>query len=76
MGPTADPWGTLYVINIIPLFCGEAVTPAAPGGALGYAWILTAGPNRTLQTPFTAQRLGADVDDVGLPLSKRAVQAP
>lgn len=75
-GPTADPWGTVYVINIIPLFCAEPVTSAAPAGALGYAWILTAGPNRTLQTPFTAQRLDADVDDVGIPLSKRAVQAP
>src|SRR5688572_12277468 len=47
-----DPWGTVYLINVIPLFCGETVTSSAPGGALGFAWILSAGPNRTLQTPF------------------------
>lgn len=70
-----DPWGTVYLINVIPLFCGETVTAAAPGGALGFAWILSAGPNRTLQTPFTANRVAVDADDAGVPLSKRVVQA-
>ena len=71
----ADPWGSVYVINVIPLFCGEVVTTAAPGGSLGFAWILSAGPNRTLQTPFTANRVAIDADDAGVPLSKRVVQS-
>ena len=72
----SDPWGSVYLINVIPLFCGETVTSAAPGGALGFAWILSAGPNRTLQTPFTANRIAAESDDAGVVLSKRVVQAP
>lgn len=71
----SDPWGSVYVINVIPLFCGETVTPAAPGGALGFGWILTGGPNETLQTPFTAERIAVDSDDAGIILSKRVVQA-
>ena len=70
-----DPWGAVYLINVIPLFCGEAVTAAAPGGALGFAWIVSGGPNRTLQTPFTANRVAVESDDAGVPLSKRIVQA-
>jgi type II secretory pathway pseudopilin PulG len=73
---TSDPWEKVFVINIIPLFCGETVSASAPGGALGFGWILSGGPNRTLQTLFTASRVGAGTDDVGVTLSKRAVQAP
>jgi prepilin-type N-terminal cleavage/methylation domain-containing protein len=69
-----DPWESVYIINIIPLFCGEPVTTEAPGGALGFAWILSGGPNRTLQTPFTSVRVTVDSDDAGVPLSKRIVQ--
>ena len=72
----SDPWGSVYVINVIPLFCGETVTAVAPGGALGFGWILTGGPNQTLQTPFSAPRITADSDDAGVILSKRVVQAP
>ena len=71
----SDPWGSAFVINVIPLFCGETVTASAPGGALGFGWILSGGPNQTLQTPFTQSRVTADSDDVGVSLSKRAVQA-
>ena len=70
-----DPWGSVYIINVIPLFCGESVTVAAPGGALGFGWVLSPGPNRTLQTPFTATRVAEDADDAGISLSKRVVQA-
>ena len=72
----SDPWGSVYVVNVIPLFCGESVTAAVPGGALGFGWILSAGPNETLQTPFSASRIAADSDDAGVILSKRVVQAP
>jgi prepilin-type N-terminal cleavage/methylation domain-containing protein len=70
---TADPWGRVYVINVIPMFCDESVTAAAPGGVLGYGWVMSAGPNGTLQTLFTASRLAAGADDVGAPFGKRAV---
>lgn len=71
---SSDPWDAVYVINVIPLFCGETVGASAPAGALGYAWIISGGPNRTIQTPFTSTQPNADSDDVGIPLSKRSVQ--
>jgi len=72
----SDPWNAVFVINVIPLFCGEKVTASAPAGALGYGWIMSGGPNRTLQTPFTASRVAEGSDDVGVTLSKRVAQAP
>jgi general secretion pathway protein G len=71
---SSDPWGRAYVINVIPLFCGETVTGAAPAGALGLGWILSGGPNRTIQTLFTDSKVHADSDDVGTNLSKRVTQ--
>jgi prepilin-type N-terminal cleavage/methylation domain-containing protein len=72
----SDPWESVYIINVIPLFCGEEVTTASPAGALGYAWIMSGGPNRTLQTPFTAARILLGSDDAGVTMSKRIVQGP
>jgi type II secretory pathway pseudopilin PulG len=72
---SSDPWGRPFVINIIPLFCSEIVTGAAPGGALGFGWILSGGPNRTIQTRFTDDQVPADSDDVGTNLSKRVTQS-
>ena len=73
---TSDPWGRAYVINVIPLFCGESVVASAPGGALGFGWILSGGPNRTIQTLFTNSQISADSDDEGMNLSKRVTQSP
>ena len=70
----ADPWGSQYVINLVPLFCGEPASAEEPGGALGFGWILSGGPNQTLQTPFTAKRPA--VDDAGYNLNKRLAQSP
>lgn len=67
---SSDPWARPYVINVLPLFCGETVTSAAPAGALGFGWILSGGPNRTVQTLFTDSKVKADSDDVGTNLSK------
>lgn len=72
---SSDPWGRPYVINIIPLFCAETVTGAAPGGALGFGWILSGGPNQTVQTRFTDMQVAADLDDVGTNLNKRMTQS-
>jgi general secretion pathway protein G len=69
-----DPWEHVYLINVIPLFCGEVVTQATPGGVLGFAWIISGGPNGTVQTPFTATRVSEGSDDAGLPVGKRVVQ--
>jgi type II secretory pathway pseudopilin PulG len=71
---SSDPWGAVYLIHIIPMFCGETVTAANPGGNLGFGWVMSAGPNRTLQTPFSASRLDPESDDVGVAISKRVVQ--
>ncbi len=77
LAPTVgvDPWGTVYVINIVPLFCGETVSADAPSGALGFGWVLSGGPNHTIQTPFTASQAASDSDDVGVSLSKRMTQS-
>ena len=73
---TSDPWGRTFVINVIPLFCAESVVASAPGGALGFGWVLSGGPNRTIQTLFTDSRVSADSDDEGVNLSKRVDQGP
>ena len=67
----SDPWGRPYVINVIPLFCSESVVASAPGGALGFGWVLSGGPNLTIQTLFTDSQIKADSDDIGTNLSKR-----
>lgn len=67
----SDPWGRAWIINVIPLFCGEPVSELVSGGEAGFGWILSGGPNRTLQTPFTATRLEVSSDDAGVNLSKR-----
>jgi len=67
---SADPWQRAWVINVIPLFCGETITASSTGGNLGYGWILSGGPNRTLSTNFTDARLDPDGDDLGVNLSK------
>jgi type II secretory pathway pseudopilin PulG len=70
-----DAWGRTYVINVLPLFCGETVTATAPGGALGFGWILSGGPNSTIQTRFTDAIPAADSDDEGVNMSKRVTPA-
>jgi type II secretory pathway pseudopilin PulG len=71
---SGDPWEKVYVINVIPLFCGETVTASNPSGALGYGWVISGGPNGTIQTPFTSTTPAEGSDDVGVTLSKRSVQ--
>ncbi len=66
----SDPWGRAWVINVIPLFCGETVTTSNSGGAAGYAWILGGGANGLIQTNFTDAKLNQNSDDVGVNLTK------
>jgi len=78
MEPVAsDPWDRAYIVNVLPLiFSGEVEDPgpgrfADTGGKLGFAWVLSVGPDRLLQTPLTAPQLAARSDDVGKNLGKR-----
>jgi general secretion pathway protein G len=56
---TADPWGNAYVINASSLAAG------------GTVWILSAGPNGTIDTAASAAAL--QPDDVGVILYKSIV---
>lgn len=74
---TTDPFGRVWLINTLPLFCAEAVdsvggtvTTTGTSGNLGYAWIITAGPNRTLTTSLKSAKLDELGDDAGVTLSK------
>lgn len=67
--PGPDPWGHQYVVNIglIP----SADAPPDEAGAAKYAvWVLSAGPDGIIQTPF--RQLIADAtlagDDIGVRL--------
>lgn len=78
MEPVAsDPWDRAYIVNVLPLiFSGEVEDPglgkfADTGGKLGFAWVLSVGPDRLLQTPLTAPQLAVRSDDVGKNLGKR-----
>ncbi|MBI4610633.1 MAG: type II secretion system protein GspG [Candidatus Rokubacteria bacterium] len=78
MEPIAsDPWDRAYLLNVLPLiFSGEVEDPGLgkfsdTGGKLGFAWVLSVGPDRLLQTPLTASQLAAGSDDVGKSLGKR-----
>jgi type II secretory pathway pseudopilin PulG len=78
MEPIAsDPWDRAYIINVLPLiFSGEVDDPgigkfADAGGKLGFAWILSVGPDRLLQTALTAAEVAPGSDDVGKSLGKR-----
>jgi type II secretory pathway pseudopilin PulG len=68
---TSDPFGRVWMINAMPLFCAEDVgTGEATAGALGFAWILSAGSNRTLTTLLKTARLDDTGDDAGTILGK------
>lgn len=73
----SDPWDRAYIVNVLPLiFSGEVGDPGIGkfgdiGGKLGFAWILSVGPDRLLQTPLTSAQLTPGSDDVGKNLGKR-----
>jgi len=52
---TADPWGRAYVLN-----AADLLAPTGP------VWIISAGPDGTLDTPTNADILGGD--DIGMRL--------
>ena len=63
----ADPWGNQYMVNVAYLDSNPGVADA-----LGYSknavFVLCAGPNQVLETPFTQPIVDADIfgDDIGV----------
>lgn len=52
---SADPWGNCYVVNLAAIAAGE---PAI-------VWVLSAGPNGIIDTPFVVASGTPAGDDVG-----------
>ena len=73
----ADPWDRAYVINVLPLLFASPIADPGSGqsatavGKVGFAWVLSVGPDRLLQTPFTMPQLAPGSDDVGKNLGAR-----
>jgi hypothetical protein len=53
---SADPWGNCYVVNLAAIAAGE---PAI-------VWVLSAGPNGVIDTPFVTASETLAGDDVGI----------
>jgi type II secretory pathway pseudopilin PulG len=63
----ADPWGNRYVVNIALIDLSPGPT-AASGQTKMAVWVLSAGPNGTIETPFASSILNAVPpagDDIG-----------
>ena len=60
----SDPWGNRYLVNIGVLQTGEADETSTEPRAL---WVLSAGPNGLVETPYAASAVSAAVvgDDIG-----------
>lgn len=62
----SDPWGNRYVVNIGLIDLSPGVqTPTGPKAAV---WVLSAGPNGVLETPFNRPVTNATLfgDDIGI----------
>lgn len=76
----SDPWDRAYIINVLPLIFASEIPDPGSGqfrdavGPIGYAWIITAGPDRLFQTPLTSPRV-AGIDDVGKNMGARIVKS-
>ncbi len=54
---SADPWGNCYVVNLAAMAAGDSTT----------VWVLSAGPNGIIETPFLARDAAAPAgNDVGM----------
>lgn len=77
----ADPWDRAYIVNTLPLmFATQVDDPglgkfSETGGKIGFGWILTAGPDRLLQTAFTSPQLASTSDDTGKNLGARILKS-
>jgi prepilin-type N-terminal cleavage/methylation domain-containing protein len=66
---SADPWGNSYVVNI-DLIDASASAVTRNGGIKAAVWVLSAGPNGIIETPYTQSMLTAALggDDIGIRL--------
>jgi prepilin-type N-terminal cleavage/methylation domain-containing protein len=64
---SSDPWGNRYVVNI-GLIDASAGAQTATGQIKAAVWVLSAGPNGTIETPFTQAVVTAMLggDDIGM----------
>ncbi len=53
---SADPWGNCYMANLAAIAAGESAT----------LWVLSAGPNGIIDTPFATASETPAGDDVGM----------
>lgn len=76
-----DPWDKAWVANLQPLYCSELIADASgsgsatTGGALGYAWLLSGGANRTVSTDLQAANLDQTGDDAGANMGKMTTRS-
>jgi type II secretory pathway pseudopilin PulG len=64
-----DSWGHAYVVNVFWLDARDIVQDAS-GARLGAVWVLSAGPNGVIETPYYQPRDAAQLygDDIGFRL--------
>lgn len=67
--PGEDPWGYAYLVNVFYLDPRD-IMQEADGTRLGAVWVLSAGPNGVIETPFYQPRDSAQLygDDIALRL--------
>jgi type II secretory pathway pseudopilin PulG len=63
-----DQFDRSYLVNVAPMYRPEQ--PPPPGGC-GFAWVISGGADRTLQTRFTDTNHKPDSDDIGKNNGKR-----
>jgi len=63
-----DQFDRSYLVNVASMYKQEM--PPPPGNC-GFAWVISGGPDRTLQTSFTDTNQKTDADDIGKNNGKR-----
>jgi type II secretory pathway pseudopilin PulG len=63
-----DQFDRSYMVNVIPMYQQE--NPPPPG-TCGFAWVISGGPDRDLQTAFTRTNIEPNTDDIGKNNGKR-----
>lgn len=67
--PGSDPWGYAYLVNVFYLD-PRNIVQEVDGTSLGAVWVLSAGPNGVIETPFYQPRDRAQLygDDIAFRL--------
>jgi len=62
---TSDPFDRSYIVNIRALYTAEDPLAGNTSNTCGYGWVLSGGPNRTLETSLGATNFASTSDDIG-----------